>query len=146
MLGKAVNAGARQRRNPLFPLVQSGRPASEPTFHAETISHVETEKGDVRSDRSRAITKHEGSMSGRGRSATSATDSGPHVRLRFGSLSGNERSLINARLGGSRCSRRRPRTGPICIPPRRVRRYCSIDSLPCRKRSSPRRTGCERAA
>ena len=31
MLGKAVNAGARQRRNPLFPLVQSGRPAPEPT-------------------------------------------------------------------------------------------------------------------
>jgi hypothetical protein len=36
----------------MFPLVQSGRPASEPTFHAETISHVETEKGDVCGTRS----------------------------------------------------------------------------------------------
>jgi len=36
----------------MFPLVQSGRPASEPAFHAETISHVETEKGDVCGTRS----------------------------------------------------------------------------------------------
>jgi len=27
----------------MFPLVQSGRPAPEPTFHAETISHIDRE-------------------------------------------------------------------------------------------------------